>query len=65
MNTDEDMLYIEPLLNASYVDKVLLNGTGRPHLVYRHSQLPENAMGFDGLGITRIGEFNKTIRKLS
>ncbi|XP_028397063.1 A disintegrin and metalloproteinase with thrombospondin motifs 3-like isoform X2 [Dendronephthya gigantea] len=58
VNTEEDMLYIEPLLNISYVDEALLNGTGRPHLVYRHSQLPNYAMGFDGLGITRIEPAN-------
>ena len=56
VDTDGDMLYIEPLVNDSYVDKELLNNTGRPHLVYRHSQLPKHHLGFDGLDLTRIGE---------
>ncbi|CAB3983523.1 A disintegrin and metallo ase with thrombospondin motifs 14 [Paramuricea clavata] len=58
VNTDEDMLYIEPLVNDSYVDKDKLNGTGRPHLIYRHSQLPKYDLGFDGLDLTRIEPAN-------
>jgi hypothetical protein len=56
VNTDDDMLYIEPLVNDSYVDKDKLNGTGRPHLIYRHSQLPKYDLGFDSLDLTRIGK---------
>jgi hypothetical protein len=56
VNTDEDMLYIEPLVNDSYVDKDKLNGTGIPHLIYRHSQLPKYDLGFDNLDLTRIGK---------
>ncbi len=49
------MLYIEPLVNDSFVDKTKLNGTGRPHLIYKQSQLPSHDLGMDGLHLTRIG----------
>ena len=56
MNTDDDMVYIEPLVNDSYVDKAKLKGIGRPHLIYKQSQLPEHDLRMDGLHLTRIGK---------
>lgn len=57
INIDNDMLFIEPLLNDSFVDKALLNKTGRPHLIYKHSHLSKNNMGLDALDFsTRIGK---------
>lgn len=62
VTTNEDMLYIEPLVNDSYVDKEKLNGTGRPHLIYKHSQLSEFDQKFDSMDITRIAPANERRR---
>ena len=55
VNTEEDAVYIEPLLNDSYIDEKKLKGNGRPHLVYRQSQLPKLDKQINPLDIRNIG----------
>lgn len=56
MDTEKDVVYIEPLLNDSYVDREKLKGDGRPHLIYRQSQLPQLDQQINPLDIRNIGE---------